>query len=145
MSVSFHFFYSDSIHLLIIIFTLNSSFPAVFCVCDRLIWSQMWAQPLSQTWVLTQTIPLPSTPSTQISSGTLWQSPLRQVGVRHHACSCTNMLYACAHIFSKSPSFSPFATGVKLPCYWGGLVLSAPGLDASFREAQRIQDLHPKM
>lgn len=41
--------------------------------------------------------------------------------------------------------FSPIASGDKLPCPRGGSVLAASGLDSPSREAQRIQDLHPKM
>ena len=65
-----------------------------------------------------------------------------------HACVCMYIFkFASAHFPEEEVflSSSPFAQGFKLPCYWGGFVLSAPGLDASFRETQRIQDLHPKM
>lgn len=62
--------------------------------------------------------------------------------------TCVHLLYIAQYLTSLSNdvlSFSPFGSGVKLPCYWGGSVLSAPGLDASSGEDQRVQDLHPKM
>lgn len=102
-------------------------------------WSlkQKWARQWWQTWARKPNIPSLSTPSTPVWSGTLQPLSWRQVGVeplRIHRSSCASTV----HLSIKALSFSTFASGFKLPCHWGGSVLSASGLDVPPRENKRF-------
>lgn len=76
--------------------------------------------------------------SATVTALTSWCHPLSPV----QQFSNTSLDFTLSNTFL---SYSSFASGVKLPCYRGGSVLPAFGLDTSSREAQWIQDLHPKM